>query len=217
MIDLDFPAMRAAMVDSQLRTNTVTQPSLVTALSSVARELFVPGSQTARAYADAPVWLTGSRRLNSPLATARLIGEAQIEAHHHVLVIGAATGYACAVIAGLAAKVIGLECDAVLAEDARSKLAAKANVTIVEGDLASGWPDLAPYDVILIDGAVENVPSLLAVQLGDGGRLVTGLVDDGVTRLARGMRAGDGVSLVSFADVEAVLLPGFASKPQFSF
>ncbi len=217
MTSFDFAAMRTAMVDSQLRTNTVTEPRLVAALASVPRERFVPEAHMARAYADAPIPLGGGRRLNPPLATALLIAEAGIEAHHNVLVIGAATGYCCAVLAGLGARIVGLESDAELAASARLALAEFANVTIIVGDLATGCPQLSPFDVILIDGAVDQLPSVLAVQLGDAAKIVSGLTQNGVTRLVRGMRSGDGVSLVSFADVEAVPLPGFAPKPQFSF
>lgn len=214
---MNFPAMRAAMVDSQLRTNSVTQPAIVAALAAVPREDFVPADRRARAYADVAVPLGGGRKLNPPLATARLIAEAGLLPAHHVLVVGAATGYACAVIASLVGRVVGLESDAALADAARHALGGVANVTIVEGELAAGCPDLAPFDVIVIDGAVEQVPAALAQQLGDTGRLVGGLTEHGVTRLVKGVRAGDGVSLMSFADVEAVPLPGFAPTPQFSF
>ncbi len=217
MTSFDFDAMRAAMVDSQLRTNSVIQPGLVAALSSVPRERFVPENHAARAYADAPIPLGGGRRLNPPLATARLIAEAAIAAHHHVLIIGAATGYCCAVVAALGVNIVGLESDAELAANSRISLSGTANVTIVEGELALGCPQLAPFDIILIDGAVEQIPSALAAQLGDAAKLVSGLTQNGVTRLVRGMRSGDGVSLVSFADVETVPLPGFAPIPQFSF
>jgi protein-L-isoaspartate(D-aspartate) O-methyltransferase len=213
----DFAAMRNAMVDSQLRTNAVTQPVVVAALAAVPRELFVPPSQVARAYTDASIAVGSERRLNPPLATARLIAEAAIERHHKVLIIGAATGYACALVSRLAAEVVGVECDAALAETARSTTSAIPNVSIVEGDLAEGCSAQALFDIVMIDGAVEQVPSSLVVQLVANGRLVAGLLEQGVTRLVRGMRVGDGISLVSFTDVEAVLLPGFAPAPIFSF
>jgi protein-L-isoaspartate(D-aspartate) O-methyltransferase len=213
----DFAAMRNAMVDSQLRTNAVTQPAVVAVLAAVPRELFVPPSQVARAYTDASIAVGSERRLNPPLATARLIAEAAIERHHKVLIIGAATGYACALVSRLAAEVVGVECDAALAETARSTTSAMPNVAIVEGDLAEGCSAQASFDIILIDGAVEQVPSALAMQLAEKGRIVAAIHENGVTRLVRGMRAGTGVSLVSFADVEAVPLPGFALDPVFSF
>lgn len=217
MSSFDFAAMRTAMVDSQLRTNTVTQPAVVAALNAVPREDFVPEAQAARAYADSSIAVGNGRRLNPPLATARLIAEAGIAPHHRVLVVGAATGYACAVIARLAAEVVGVECDAALAQTARDATTAMGNVAIIEGGLAEGSPGRAPFDIIVIDGAVEQVPLALAMQLTEKGRMVAGISEQGVTRLVRGMRAGNEVSLVSFADVEAVPLPGFATELIFSF
>lgn len=217
MNELNFPAMRAAMVDSQLRTNSVTQPAIVAALMTVPREQFVPDAHRARAYADAPVPLGRGRSLNPPLTTARLIAESGLSAAHNVLVIGAATGYACAVIGALAATVVGVEGDAALAAQAREALADRQNVTIADGQLQNGCPDHAPFDVIIIDGAVERIPAAIVAQLSDTGRIVGVVNDDGVMRMVRGMRAGDGLSLISFADTDAVPLPGFAPEPVFSF
>lgn len=212
MSELDFSAMRAAMVSNQLRTNKVSDPRIVAAMKAVARERFVPAERAALAYIDVPIPLANGRALNSPLVTARLIAEAGIEPGEKVLLIGAATGYAAALLAELGAKVTALEVDVSLTAIGKS-----VGISSVTGPLEAGWRKNAPYDVILIDGAVEGIPTAIAAQLADGGRLLTGLVDKGVTRLALGRKSGTGVGLVSFADLEAVRLPGFAPPASFSF
>ena len=102
--------------------------------------------------------------------------------------------------------VIAVEEDPDLAAAARESLAG-SSVTLVERPLAEGYPAGAPYDLILIDGAVEYVPDALVGQLADGGRLASGLLEDGVTRLALGRKAGDGFGMAAFADAAAAILP----------
>jgi protein-L-isoaspartate(D-aspartate) O-methyltransferase len=215
--ELDFSAMRAAMVSNQLRTNNVSDPRIVAAMAAVARERFVPAERSALAYVDVPVPLGNGRALNAPLATARLIAESGIKPGEKVLLVGAATGYAAALLAELGASVTALEVDEALTATARTLLGKASGVRLATGPLEAGWRKGAPYDVILIDGAIEALPEVFAAQLSAGGRLLTGLVDKGVTRLALGRKAGSGVRLVSFADLEAVPLPGFFAPPRFSF
>ncbi len=212
----DFEAMRHAMVVSQLRTSAVSDPRVVDTMGEVPREAFVPASQAALAYRDAPLPLRGGRAINPPLITGRLLVAADIRPTDRVLLIGAAMGYAAAVLARLAASVVALEEDAGLVGSARDAIA-DAKVTLVEGPLKAGWAEAAPYDVIIIDGAVEVVPDAIADQLAPGGRLTTGLVDRGVTRLALGRRSEGGFGLVDFADLECVELPGFARPKTFQF
>lgn len=212
MSELDFSAMRAAMVSNQLRTNNVTDARVVAAMKAVARENFVPAERAALAYVDVPIPLGHGRGLNSPLVTARLISEAGIEQGEKILLIGAATGYAAALLNELDAQVIALEVDENLAAIGKA-----AGIRYVMGPLEAGWRKGAPYDVILIDGAVETIPAAIEAQLANGGRLLTGLVDKGVTRLALGRKSGQSVGLVSFADLEAVSLPGFTLPKSFSF
>lgn len=209
--------MRAAMVSSQLRTNNVSDPRIVAAMEAVARERFVPAERATLAYVDVPIPLSGGRALNAPLVTARLISESAVEAGEKVLLVGAATGYAAALLAQLGAKVTALEVDESLVTAARAALGKASGITLVTGPLEAGWRKGAPYDVILIDGAVEAVPAAIAAQLAVDGRLLTGLVDNGVTRLALGRKAGQSVGLVPFADLETVRLPGFAAPSGFSF
>ncbi len=208
-------AARAAMVASQLRTSGVNDARVVAAMAQVAREDFLPESQRAFAYRDRSLPLGNGRAQNPPLATGLLLTEARIEAGEKVLVIGAAGGYAAAIAARVGADVTAVEEDADLLALARTALG--DGITLVQGPLTAGAADGAPYDLLLIDGAVEQIPDALAQQLRDGGRVVTGLLDRGVTRIASGVRTASGVGLAHIVDSECAVLPGFAKPRGFQF
>lgn len=215
--DSGFEATRLAMVASQLRTNAVSDPRVVAAMAEVAREQFLPGVDGALAYRDGAVALGQGRKANLPLATGRLLTEAYLRSGDRVLLIGAAGGYAAAVLARIVTSVVAVESDAALAAHARTALAAVANVTVVEGALDAGHAADAPYDVLVVDGALPELPESLWSQVAIGGRIVTGLVDRGITRLASGVRAAGGAGLADFVDSDCVVLPGFDKPAKFVF
>ena len=212
-----FDDMRHLMVASQLRTTGVNDPRVVAAMARVPREEFVPAAARALAYNDRPVPLGRGRYANLPMATGLLLTAAYLRGEDRVLLIGAAHGYTAAVLAGLVREVVAVECDAGLAATARTALASLANVAVVEGELVDGDPTGAPFDVLMIDGAVAQVPDALVAQVAPGGRVVAGLVDRGVTRLASGIRTAGGFGLQPFADAECTVLPGFAIPTGFTF
>jgi len=212
-----YAAMRHAMVASQLRTSAVNDARVVEAMARVPREAFVPADLRPLAYRDTLLPLDSGRKHNSPLATGRLLTEAEIQPTDKVLLIGAAGGYAAAILAQLAKTVVALEEDDALVALARGTLAGESNVALVQGPLNAGWAEGAPYDLLIIDGAVEAVPEVIVQQLKVGGRAVGGIVDRGVTRLASGVRSEGGFALVAFADVECAVLPGFAQPKSFQF
>ena len=214
--DISFADMRSAMVDNQLRTNDVIDPAIVGAFGRVARERFVPAELAPLAYIDRPLVLAGLRRINPPLVTARLLVAADLAPGQRVLLVGAATGYAAALLAELGASVVALESDSALAATARTALS-DLDVAVVEGPLDGGVPDQAPYDRIIIDGGIEQLPAALADQLAEGGVLVTALSEPPVTRLARGVKVGGAVVLRAFADMDAAGLPGFGRPREFTF
>lgn len=216
MSDLTFEPMRRSMVASQLRTTGVSDPRVVAAMGEVARERFVPAARSALAYADAQVPLANGRALNPPMALGRLLTEAQLQGHERALVIGAGTGYAAAVLARVVGTVTALEQVATLAAIARENLA-DTGVTLVEGPLSEGWAAGAPYDFILIDGAVEYVPPAIVDQAADNGRIALALLDRGVTRLAIGRVIAGAFGVSVFADAETAILPGFESPRTFTF
>ncbi len=210
-------ALRSAMVSSQLRTSAVNDPRVVAAMAQVERERFLPARAARFAYADTMVELPGGRRHNNPLATGRLLTEARVQPGDKVLLVGSAGGYAAALLAKLAREVVALEEVPELVAHARTALAGVGDVQVVEGPLNAGWAAGAPYDLIVIDGAVEQVPEALVEQARPGARLATGLVDRGITRLATGARGVTGFGLVDFADCVCTILPGFEKPRGFSF
>jgi len=212
-----FEAMRHAMVASQLRTNAVNDARVVAAMARVPREAFLPEAARGLAYRDTAVPLAHGRSQNLPIATGRLLTEAYLQPADRVLLIGAAGGYTAAVLAELVFEVVAVECEPGLAELARQALSAYPNVSLVEGPLEAGHAAGAPYDVLMIDGAVEHVPEALVAQIRIGGRAVAGIADRGVSRLASGRRTAGGFALLDFADIDCVSLPGFARPRSFTF
>ncbi|ODP36236.1 protein-L-isoaspartate O-methyltransferase family protein [Sphingomonas turrisvirgatae] len=212
---LDLEAARHAMVVSQLRTSGVNDARVVAAMAQVEREQFLPESQRPFAYRDRSLPLGNGRAQNPPLATGLLLTQAQIAPSDAILVIGAAGGYTAAVAAKLGTRVVAVETDPGLASAARVALG--GTVTVVEAPLTVGAPDLAPYDVLIVDGAIEALPDSLAEQVKVGGRIVAGLVDRGVTRLAAGVRTEAGFGLVDFLDSDCAILPGFERPSVFEF
>ncbi len=171
----DAADARSRMVDSQLRPNKVSDPRILRAMRQIPREQFLPVGLRAFAYVDDDVALGGGRALMEPMVLARLVQLAAPTAGERVLVVAAGPGYGAAVLASCGATVTALEDDPALLALARSALPAAApGVRLVEGPLADGWAEGAPWDIILLEGAVRNIPPALARQLRpDGGRLVT--------------------------------------------
>jgi len=210
----NFEQMRRAMVVSQLRTTGVSDARVVTAMGEVARERFVPADKAAIAYAEIALPLGHGRSLNPPMVTGRLLTRAQIVAGDSVLLIGAATGYTAALLLALGASVVAVEEDEALFAQGK---AAVPGATWVKAALTAGSKKGAPYSLILIDGAVEQLPQALVDQLADGGRLVGALIENGVSRLVSGAKAGKGFGTTAFADADAAVLPGFEKPAGFSF
>ena len=213
----DFAAARRNMVDGQIRTTDVTDLRVISAMLEVAREKFMPPGGTALAYLDLDVPVGASRRLLRPMVLAKLIQAAELQATDRVLDAGCATGYGAAVLARIAGQVIALEQDAGLARAATAALSSQPNVSVVSGPLADGWPQGAPYDVVVLEGATEVEPHALCQQLKDGGRLVC-VQGSGPGCKAMLYRRSDGeVGGRAVFDAPAALLPGFAKTPVFAF
>ena len=221
---MDFGAARRAMVDGQVRTSDVTNLDLIAAMLDIPREAFVPAARAPLAYLDRDVQISGAaagpaRYLMKPMVLARLIQAANPAPQDRVLVIGAGTGYAAAVIARLAAEVVALEEDEALCQQARAALASVGshNVNVIHGHLADGAPGLGPYDVILIDGGVETVPDRLGSQLSARGRLVAVEVSGPAGRAKLFQTVNGKLSGRELFDALAPVLPGFAVAPDFVF
>jgi protein-L-isoaspartate(D-aspartate) O-methyltransferase len=208
------------MIASQLRPNKVIDDRVLSAFASVRRELFLPEYLRSVAYIDEDLPLGGGRYLMEPMVAARLLQAASIARTDAALIIGAGTGYEAALTAMLARNVFALEEDAELARLARAALVehAIATVNIVEGPLSEGYQARAPYDVILLGGAVAELPLNIVAQLAEGGRLLAVVrAGEVVGRATLTKRTGGVVSRRVIFDAATRVLPGFAQKPAFAF
>ncbi|WP_152045676.1 protein-L-isoaspartate O-methyltransferase family protein [Aureimonas psammosilenae] len=216
---MDFTHARTTMVDNQIRTEDVTDWDVLRSFLTVPREEFVPEDQRSLAYIGKDLVLPNGRRLMTPSAFARLLQLLLVQRGQSVLIVGAGTGYAAAVIAPLAGKVVALEEDEALVGLARNALgrAAVSNVKLVAGPLTDGWASEGPYDRIFFEGAVEEVPIGFADQLVEGGRMVVveGRGNAATARLY--LKEGGGVSNRFAFNCSVPMLPGFTRPPAFVF
>ena len=209
----DYASQRTAMIDRQLRTTGVSDPAVLGAMGRIARERFVPAGREASAYSDALVPLAPRRVLLEPMTLGLLLTYLAVQPGETVLIVGAGTGYSAAVLSHIGAKVTALEEDAALAQ-----AAAAAGVNVSVGPLAAGWPAGAPYDVLLIDGAVAELPPALLAQLRDGGRVAAIVAgEDGVGRAMVGPVVGGHFGGSARFDAGAPVLPGFERPRAFVF
>ncbi|WP_310619727.1 protein-L-isoaspartate O-methyltransferase family protein [Flexibacterium corallicola] len=218
---VDYAQLRTKMVDNQLRTNDITDLRILGAMGEVAREHFVPEDKRSLAYIDEdlPVLDDGSRKSAKPHIFGKMVQLAAFAKDDVVLVVGASSGYGVSVISKLCDSVVGIEQDAKLVEIASRNLVETGieNAAVVEATHKLGYPAEAPYDVIFVDGAVEEISSELFEQLKDGGRLVAveGLGGAGVANLYQ-KSAGTVSSRFGF-NANAPHLPGFEQELEFKF
>lgn len=217
---MDFAVARRNMVESQLRTNKVTDEELLSAMRDIPRELFVPAQRRDLAYIDEDILVANGRYMMEPMVLARLLQGLQVQSSDAVLVVGAGTGYSAAIAGRLAASVFALENDATLSTLASQTLTDMAmdNVVVVDGDLVDGYPSQAPYNVIIVDGSIEQLPDTILDQLAEGGRLGAILVgDDGIGRATIYWKQRGIISHRSLFDANVQILPGFKKTPGFVF
>lgn len=218
----DLQDLRFKMVEGQVRTTDVTDVAVLAAMREIPREEFVPAQRRTLAYIDEDIELEGEeprRFLMAASPFAKLIQLAELREGDLVLDVGCGAGYSTAVLAHIAGFVVALESDPVLAKEAGRTLAALGcdNVSVVEGQLPGGHAAQAPYDVIVIEGAVEEVPATLIDQLKDGGRLVA-VVGAGLTGRATLWRKEDGlVSSRAAFNASIPALDSFRLAPEFTF
>jgi len=217
---MDYAAARRNMVESQVRTNKVTDRGILDAMLTLPRESFVPKASQSLAYVDEDIAVAPGRYLMEPFVLGRLLQAAALQPSDVALVVGCSTGYAAAVVAQLSATVLAIESDADLASEAMRILAEQSidNVVVEVADHTKGWPEQGPYDVILIDGAVADVPAAILDQLGEGGRLVTVVKQpEMVGRATLYGKRGGTVSHRALFDAAVNMVPGFEKEAGFVF
>jgi protein-L-isoaspartate(D-aspartate) O-methyltransferase len=208
----DFATARAAMVESQLRPQGVTDPAVLGAMGRIEREKFLPKPTRPLAYVDRAVAMGDGRFLAAPAVLGQLLTQMAPEIGQRALVVGAGTGYSAAVLSAMGLRVVALESSAELSAQAR-----KLGVKVIGGPLEDGHQARAPYDQILIDGAVEIIPDAIIDQLAESGRLGAPMVDGGITRLIVGRKAGGAFGYLSIGDAGVPALPGFSRPRAFTF
>ena len=220
---IDYAPARDRMVDGQVRPNKVIDPRVIQAMRRLPRERFVPGHLVSRAYADEDVPLPNGRVLMEPMVIARLVQGLRARDGETALVVAAGSGYGAALLAACGARVTAVEDDAGLLAIARSVLPGLAPaVTVQEGAPGAGWAADGPYDLILLEGAVQAIPDALIAQLKPDGRLATVLAQPGGPGkgvLAEAVLVGDTKRVRSRAFFECAtpMLPQLLPRPAFTF
>ncbi len=215
-----YSVARTCMVNSQVRPNRVNDVRIVNAMRRIPRERFVPEAQRHLAYLDEDVPLGNGRYMIEPMVLARMLQLAMLRDNERVLVVAAAGGYGAAVLDACGCKVYALEEDPDLIRLARSVLPQEApGVTLVTGPLADGCAAEAPFDLILIEGAVPEVPPALTEQLAPhSGRLIGVMCGAGrVTQAVMGERTKAGLRTTTLFDCATPVLPSLRKAPSFQF
>jgi len=215
----DAAAQRLKMVNGQLRVCDVTDLDLLAAFLDAPRDAFVAADRARFAYLDSDQPSLGStaRRLLAPTTLARLIQAASVKPGDRVLDVGGGAGYGAAVLARLGARVTALESDAGAAAAARRLLADRADVEVVEGDLAAGAKGRGPFDAIVVEGGFEVPPDGLLAELAENGRLV-GIDAGGAAPEATLIeRASNGFCRRALFEAQAATLEAFRRPPGFLF
>lgn len=224
-MNVDFSGLRTKMVDGQLRTTDVTDVAVLDAMGSVPREAFVDPARKILAYIDEDIRLGSTtpgqapRYMMEASPFGKLLQLAEITPTDFVLDVGCGTGYSAAVLSRIASSVVALETDPSLAQRATTTLSSLGhdNVAVIEGNLADGYTPEAPYDVIILEGAVEQVPAALFAQLRQGGRLVAieGSGHAGIARLY--VKSNGDVTARRAFNAAVKPLPGFEKTHSFEF
>jgi protein-L-isoaspartate(D-aspartate) O-methyltransferase len=206
------------MVDTQVRPSDVTKFPIIDAMLQVPREQFVPPARRETAYAGDHVPLAPGRVVLDPRTFAKLLDALDIQSGDVVLDVGCGLGYSTAVLARMADFVVGVDDDAARADEAQATLSSIGcdNAAIVAGPLTAGAPKSAPYDVLMIQGAVEQVPDALVAQVRDGGRIGC-IWAEGMLGVAKvGHVAGGRVTWRFGFNASAPLLDGFRTTTAFA-
>ncbi|WP_265571250.1 protein-L-isoaspartate O-methyltransferase family protein [Sphingomicrobium nitratireducens] len=205
---VDTQTARRIMIDSQLRPQGVTDAAVLAAFAAVPREHHVPESAAAIAYRDRSVPLGEGRALIAPAALGAMLMEAAAKPGEKALVVGPGASYAAALLAEMGLEVVALD------EESGPKT---KGVTMKKGAFEKGAAKEGPYDLVLLVGAAEEMGDALVEQVVEGGRLVGGIFENGVTRLAKGVKSGGQLALRPFVDAQVPVIAAFSRPAAFAF
>ncbi len=214
----DFAARRVTMVDTQVRPQDVTKFPIIATMLKVAREEFVPELEKETAYADRHINLGKGRVLLDPRTFAKILDALAIENDDLVLDLGAGYGYSAAVIAGMAEAVVAVESDADMSSESADMLARSGsdNVILHQGVLAAGAAEHGPYDVIVMEGGVVEIPPAILDQLKEGGRIAAIFMEGAVGTVKLGHKTQGRVSWRPAFNADAPIIEGFEKTIAFS-
>jgi len=206
------------MVDTQIRPADVTKFPIIEAMLQVRREVFVPDNLNETAYADAILDLGHGRVILEPRTFAKMLDAVDIQGNELVLDIGCGLGYSSAVIGKFSEAVVSIEENEAMAAEAEANLAAEGclNVAVVQGSLAQGAAQHAPFDVIVVQGAVERMPAALIEQLAEGGRIVAVFSQKGQGAVRVGYKTDGQMSWRFACNAFAPVLKGFMAERSFA-
>lgn len=218
---MDTVERRRSMVDEQIERRGVSDPAVLAAMRTVARERFVPEGEEWEAYKDHPLPIGRGQTISQPYVVALMAAAAEVHPGDRVLEVGTGSGYGAAVLAAMGAEVWTIERHAPLASRAEAALRATGfagsgagGVHVVHGDGSGGWPAAAPFDAVVVTAAGQAVPPPLLEQLADGGRLVMPVGSDGEQELVRVRRTGGSYEREDLGGVRFVpLLPNLPDEP----
>ena len=214
----DFAARRLMMVDTQVRPSDVTKFPIIQAMLTVQRELFVPRDKREAAYIGENVDLGDGRVLLEARSLAKMLDALDLQKTDLVLDIGAGLGYSSAVMARMSEAVVALEDTPERIAEAQDALteAEAYNVILQQGHLAEGAAQHGPYDVIVIEGAVEILPLEVEAQLKEGGRIACIFSDAALGTAKIGYKLNSRVTWRALFNAGAPLLPGFQAARDFA-
>ena len=218
----DYAQARKNMVDCQIHTSGVVHTGLLNAFETVPREIFVPDELKGVAYFDESLPITKNRALFEPLTLSKMLEAANLSPDDVVLDIGGATGYAAAIMSSNVSTIIALESkeEYITAAEKHWKELDACNIISCEGALKDGEPEKGPYDVILMHGAVPEIPENITAQLAENGRLLVIIKEPGeqIGRATLVQSLGENTfSSYTLFECGADYLEGFAPKPAFNF
>ena len=213
----DYQTRRKTMVDTQIRPSDVTKFPIIEAFLSVPREKFVPDGKREAAYIGENFKIGQSRVILEPRTLAKLLDALDIRNDELVLDIGPGLGYSSAVISPMAEVVIAVEDDSSMANEAEEILTEVGadNVVVQIGKLEDGAPEHGPYDVIILQGGVEKIPSSILKQLKNGGRVGAIFVEEGLGTAKIGFKLNDKINWRYSFNAAAPVLPGFFKQKDF--